>query len=53
MYRLYYAPGAASLAAHWMLIELGVPHELRRLDLVAGARGRHVHIYTWLCSPTG
>lgn len=36
MYRLYYAPGAASLAAHWMLIELGVPHELRRLDLGAG-----------------
>jgi len=36
MYRLYYAPGAASLAAHWMLIDLGVPHELRRLDLGAG-----------------
>lgn len=36
MYRLYYAPGAASLAAHWMLIELDVPHELRRLDLGAG-----------------
>lgn len=36
MYRLYYAPGAASLAVHWMLIELGVPHELRRVDLAAG-----------------
>ncbi len=36
MYRLYYAPGAASLAAHWMLIDLAVPHELRRLDLGAG-----------------
>jgi len=36
MYRLYYAPGAASLAAHWMLIDLGVPHELRKLDLAAG-----------------
>ena len=36
MYQLYYAPGAASLAAHWMLIELAVPHELRRLDLGAG-----------------
>jgi len=36
MYRLYYAPGAASLAAHWMLIELDVPHELKRLDLGAG-----------------
>lgn len=36
MYKLYYAPGAASLAAHWMLIELDVPHELKRLDLGAG-----------------
>jgi len=33
MYKLYYAPGAASLAAHWMLIELGVPFEAVRLDL--------------------
>jgi glutathione S-transferase len=36
MYKLYYAPGAASLAAHWMLLELGVPFEALRLDL--GAR---------------
>lgn len=36
MYTLYYAPGAASLAVHWMLIELGVPHELKKLDLEAG-----------------
>ena len=33
MYVLYYAPGAASLAVHWLLIELGVPFEARRLDL--------------------
>ena len=33
MYILYYAPGAASLAVHWLLIELGVPFEARRLDL--------------------
>lgn len=32
MYTLYYAPGSASLAVHWMLIELGAPHELVRLD---------------------
>ena len=32
---LYYAPGAASLLVHWLLIELDVPHELRRLDLEA------------------
>jgi glutathione S-transferase len=36
MYKLYYAPGAASLAVHWMLIDLGVPFEAVRLDL--GAR---------------
>lgn len=36
MYTLYWSPGAASLCVHWMLIELGVPHELRKLDLEAG-----------------
>lgn len=35
MYKLYYAPGAASLAVHWMLIELRVPFEAVRLDLAA------------------
>jgi glutathione S-transferase len=36
MYTLYWAPGAASLCVHWMLIELGVPHELVKVDLEAG-----------------
>ena len=36
MYSLYYAPGAASLVVHWLLIELGVPHELHAVDLQAG-----------------
>ena len=35
MDRLYYAPGAASLLVHWLLIELGVPHELMRVDTAA------------------
>ncbi|HXI87046.1 MAG TPA: glutathione S-transferase family protein [Parvularculaceae bacterium] len=35
MYRLYYAPGSASFAIHWMLIELGVPFELVKIDLEA------------------
>ena len=35
MYVLYYSPGAASFAVHWLLIELGVPFEARRLDLDA------------------
>jgi glutathione S-transferase len=32
MYTLYYMPGTASLAVHWLLIELGVPHELRLVN---------------------
>ena len=36
MYTLYYAPGAASLVVHWLLIELSVEHELKRVDLQAG-----------------
>lgn len=32
MYRLYYAPGAASLLVHWLLIELDKPHVLERVD---------------------
>ncbi|MFZ9965550.1 MAG: glutathione S-transferase family protein [Steroidobacteraceae bacterium] len=36
MYTLHYAPGAASFAPHWLLIELGVEHQLVRVDLAAG-----------------
>jgi len=32
MYTLYYMPGAASFAVHWMLLELGAPYELKRID---------------------
>lgn len=32
MYTLYYAPGAASLVVHWLLIDLDLPHELVKLD---------------------
>ena len=35
MIELYYAPGTASLVVHWLLLDLGVPHQLRRLDLDA------------------
>ncbi|RPE81881.1 glutathione S-transferase family protein [Vulcaniibacterium tengchongense] len=35
MYRLYYAPGAASLVVHWLLIEMGQPHALQRVDMDA------------------
>jgi glutathione S-transferase len=36
MYTLYFAPGAASFAVHWLLIEIGAPYELKKLDLEAG-----------------
>lgn len=35
MHVLYYAPGAASMVVHWLLLELGVAHELVRVDLEA------------------
>lgn len=35
-YTLFYSPGTASMAVHWMLIELGVAFEAKRLDLDAG-----------------
>ncbi len=33
---LYFSPGSASLCVHWLLLEIGRPHELRRVDLSAG-----------------
>ena len=36
MMTLYYAPGSASMIVHWMLIELAIPHELRKVDTDAG-----------------
>lgn len=35
-YTLFYSPGTASMAVHWMLIELGAPLELVRVDFEAG-----------------
>ncbi len=35
MYTLYYAPGAASLVVHWLLIDLELPHQLVKLDIAA------------------
>jgi glutathione S-transferase len=32
MYVLYYSPGTASMAVHQVLLELGLAHELRKLD---------------------
>ncbi|WP_176057148.1 glutathione S-transferase family protein [Paraburkholderia sp. BCC1876] len=35
-YVLYYSPGAASMAVHWILIELGVAFEARLVDIDIG-----------------
>lgn len=40
MHTLYYSPGAASLVVHWLLIELGVPYELRLVDTKSGEQKR-------------
>jgi len=37
MYQLYYSPSTASLAVHWMLIEVGAPFELILTDIATGA----------------
>lgn len=36
MYKLFASPATASLAVHWMLIELGVPFEVEMLDFARG-----------------
>ncbi len=40
MYTLYYAPGTASLVVHWLLLDMDIPHELRKLDLASGEHKR-------------
>ena len=36
MHTLYWSPGTASLCVHWMLIELGEPHDKVQVDIEAG-----------------
>ncbi len=52
MYTLYYAPSTASLAVHWMLIDLGVPFETVKLDNKAPARDQDTPAYRAL-NPAG
>jgi glutathione S-transferase len=49
-YTLYYSPGSASMAVHWMLIELGVAFEAKRVDIEAGAQRSPEYL---LVNPTG
>jgi glutathione S-transferase len=50
MYTLYYSPGSASMAVHWMLIELGEPHELKKVDLEAGEHRQPAYL---MLNPNG
>lgn len=43
-YTLFYAPGAASLAVHWMLIELGASFAAERVDLDAGEQRSEAYL---------
>lgn len=38
MYLLYYSPGTASMAVHQALLEIGAPHELRKVDFETQAQ---------------
>ena len=38
MYTLYYSPGTASMVVHLALLEAGAPHELKLVDVDAGAQ---------------
>jgi len=40
MYTLYFSPGTASFVVHWMLLELGVPFELERVNFADRAQKR-------------
>ena len=44
MYTLYYSPGAASLAVHWLLLELEVPHRLEKVDLDSGEQRSEAYL---------
>lgn len=37
-YTLYFAPGAASMLPHLVLLETGAPHRLEKVDTAAGAQ---------------
>ncbi len=44
MVTLYYSPGAASLVVHWFLLELGIEHELVKVDTDAGEQKQPVYL---------
>ena len=52
MYILYWSPGSASMAPHVLLEELGVPYELRRVDLKKPREQSYLKLQPWGRVPT-
>jgi glutathione S-transferase len=52
MYVLYWSPGSASMAPHVLLEELGVPYELRRVDLKKPRDPAYLKLHPWGRVPT-
>jgi glutathione S-transferase len=50
MHTLYYSPGAASMVVHWLLIELGIAHELSLVDFESRAQKSSDYL---LLNPSG
>jgi glutathione S-transferase len=44
MYTLYYSPGAASMAVHLALIEIGAPHRLEQVDFERQAQRSEAYL---------
>jgi len=44
MYTLYFSPGTASLPVHLALLELGVAHDLKRVDLAGGEQNSAAYL---------
>ncbi len=52
MYTLFWSPGSASMAPHVLLEELGVPYELRRVELGTPRERAYLDINPWGQVPT-
>ncbi len=52
MYTLFWSPGSASMAPHVLLEELGVPHELNRVELDKPRDPAYLKLNPWGRVPT-
>jgi glutathione S-transferase len=47
MYRLYYSPGACSMACHIVLEEIGAPYEIELVSSLGEREGKMTATATW------